>query len=188
MKNYSKLSLVALVAGSFLGLSPVARALIPAELYTYVFTADPGYTTAFNGSTITIEDKLGDYSLVDWDLFDGASVLTQANSSQTSVFFSADPSAFIGTFSVDDPAWLFLSSTGPLSYYEEAEYEGSDSMLDSSYTTNTVLSVAIDPPGGWAGSGSGVPDAANTFGLLLAGAGAMGIIRRRMAAGLPGRR
>jgi hypothetical protein len=182
MKLLIKLTWVAFISSSFLGLSPAARAIFiivnkPVD-YTYEFTAAAGHSTEYNGSTITIQDNGGIYSYAGWDLTDGTSVDTPQNSTMEAGFYpvtinSANASGFMGQFNVEGVA---------------SEFYGRDTLIHSPLDALASFEngvPVVDPPGTW--TYVPAPDATNTFGLLLAGVCSLGVWRSRLAGRLSGR-
>jgi len=167
----TKLTVLLAVAG-FLGLASVTHALVvvpfPAE--TYVFEAAPGYTTAFNGSMITIDGyPAGPYPwepgasyVIGYDFVD-TDVSPTAYSSGTVLndnITSFDTSGWVGDFTVDVGSGITFDATG--------------TSLDE-YSAG----AAVDPPGTW----TYVPDASATFPLLLGGLAALAGLRQKLSPG-----
>jgi hypothetical protein len=144
---------IALAVSGFLGLASLAHAMLvsPVSPDTYVFEAAPGYTTAFNGSTITIaEFPAGPYPWEPaWDAVIGYDFIdTDLNPTTYSsdivpynTVTSYDTTGWVGEFDVDVGNGVTFDATG--------------TSLDASF--------APDPPGTW----TYVPDASSTFPMLL---------------------
>jgi hypothetical protein len=160
MKLFTIPAITAAVCALTLATAPKASALIVA--FEYTFTADPGQSTAFNGSTIIL--RPGFYNegidLVGWNLVDSAipgfQPLTINNSSVTAEnFFDDSTTTWDGTFTISGSGAIF----------DGANADGVGS-LDEIF--------AGDPPGTWSPlASSPVPDVTNSAALLT---GALGIL------------
>jgi hypothetical protein len=143
---------IALAVSGFLGLGSLAHAFIvitPASPDTYVFEAAPGYTTAFNGSTITIaEYPAGPYT---WDAVTAYDFIDTDLSPTT---YSSDNVGYGLVTSYDTTGWVgdFQVTVAP-----DVTFEATGTSMD------LIGSVSVDPPGTW----NYVPDASSTFPMLL---------------------
>jgi hypothetical protein len=150
---------VSLAVSGLLGLASLAQAVVvlPVSPDTYVFEAAPGYTTAFNGSTITVaEFPAGPYpwepasdSVIGYDFVD--TDLNPATYSSDIVPYntvtSYDTSGWVGDFQVNVAPGVTFEATG--------------SSMD---LINPALpEINLDPPGTW----TYVPDVSSTLPLLL---------------------
>ena len=150
---------VALAIAGLLGLGGMAHAVVvePVSPDTYVFEAAPGYTTAFNGSTITIaefpagpwpwepaSDAVIGYDFVDTDL---NPTTYSSDIVPYNTVTSYDTTGWVGEFDVDVGNGVTFDATG--------------TSMDE-YPTGSAV-VGGDPPGTW----TYVPDASSTFPMLL---------------------
>jgi len=147
---------VALAVSGLLGLASRGHArIVPAIVSpdTYVFEAAPGYTNAFNGSTITIAEFTYDQSHT-WDAVSaydfvdtGLNPTTYSGSDifGSSLVTSYDMSGWVGEFDVNVGSGVTFEAIGGPGI----------SSMDATF--------AADPPGTW----TYVPDASSTCRLLL---------------------
>ncbi len=161
-----------IIFGLFVGAAFSASAIVAPTYFTYTFEASAGQPVALNGSTITIEDNLGTFSLSDWNLTDTDPVdLTSANSY---VWFnninSADTSGWGQSFEVVPNG---QSYGDPYSFYG-SDFPGG-SLADIHSLGITTLS------GTWQYTPVGVPDGGATLGLLGLGLAGLFALRRRFA-------
>jgi VPDSG-CTERM motif len=163
--------LILAIAGLSLGSIEVTQA-IQINTITYVFTATPGtpgYTNAFDGSSVTI--LLSNDTVTSWNLIDeGVATANPGNSSvnAATAITSADDITFTGHFQIDGPfvfTWLGNSS--------EALGTGD-------------LTLVGDPMGKWNGPAgpAGVPDSGATVELLGLALAAVALCRRWATASL----
>ncbi|MGP8198760.1 MAG: hypothetical protein ACLQU4_04575 [Limisphaerales bacterium] len=151
--------MLALTVSGFIGVASVAHAVIvfPVSPDTYVFEAAPGYTTAFNGSTITIaEFPAGPYPWEPaWDSVIGFDFIDTDLNPTT---YSGDLVPYNVVTSYDATGWVgdFQVNVAP-----EVTFEATGSSLD--LIDASLPSISLDPPGTW----TNVPDASSTFPLLL---------------------
>lgn len=146
----------ALAVSGFLGLASLGHAVVVSlsSPDTYIFTAAPGYTTAFNGSTLTIAtvtggggnfigDDITAYNFIDTDL----NPTTYGSDNVYSPITSYDTTGWVGEFVLDVGSGVTFDATGT----SMDEYSGDTAVAGG------------DPPGTW----TMVPDASSTFPLLL---------------------
>ena len=148
---------VALAVAGLLGLGGMVHAVVvePVSPDTYVFEAAPGYTTAFNGSTITIaefpagpwpwepaSDAVIGYDFVDTDL---NPTTYSSDIVPYNTVTSYDTTGWVGEFDVDVGNGVTFEAIG------------------GPGTSSLDVSFAPDPPGTW----TYVPDASSTFPMLL---------------------
>ena len=150
---------VALAVSGLLGLASRGHArIVPAIVSpdTYVFEAAPGYTNAFNGSTITIAEFTYDQSHT-WDAVSaydfvdtGLNPTTYSGSDifGSSLVTSYDMSGWVGEFDVDVGSGVTFDAIGG---------PGTSSMSETT--------LALDPSA--SGTWTYVPDASGTFPMLL---------------------
>jgi hypothetical protein len=142
----TKLTIVLGIAG-LLGSSSAVQA----QTDTYIFTAAPDYTTAFNGSTITIDGTgagVTAFSFYDVDFspvpYSGPGLVVDNN------ILSYNTTGWTGEFTIiPDPSFIF-GATG--------------TSMDGGFTSPPLL---VDPPGTWANINVSAPDASSTFPLLM---------------------
>ena len=187
MKMSGKWAL-AVVSSSVLVLGGVVRA---DTYYTYRFDAAYNstypsvYSPDFNGSTLTVDATTGLW--VGWDLTDGTytldSSLTAATATATQGALivypgpvAADASGFLGYVAI-----FGITGSGVILEFLSDDLGPSfhgPSVDSYTYSLNSV-SPSVETYGNW----TPVPDAANTFELLMGCAGVLGVCRRRMGAG-----
>jgi hypothetical protein len=153
---------VALAVSGFLGLAGMAHAVIvfPLPPDTYVFEAAPGYTTAFNGSTITIDGYpagpwpwepsfyfVSAYDFIDTDLNPTTYTSDGSGSVLVNSVTNYDTTGWVGDFQVNVAPDVTFEATG--------------SSMD--LISANLPPVNLDPPGTW----TYVPDASSTFPMLL---------------------
>ena len=149
-KSSVTIALIAVAAKS-------AFAVLPPQ--TYTFTADPGQTTVYNGSTIELQGTTPTtgITLIDWNLLGwSGGTVTPSNSFPSSESFTFyDPSTFYGSFDISG-----FSSFG-------------DFFFGSNSVSGGFLQVLGDPAGKWTAPGAArVPDtgsAVQLFGIALGG-------------------
>ena len=155
------ISLVALAARTASAITPVTP---PPQ--TYMFTADPDFTTVYNGSTITLQgtSSTTGIALVDWNLLSSSSPtsVNKTNSNVTSQAFSFyDSSTFYGSFEI----------TG---FAPGEVFDGSNDAINGGF-----LQRSADPPGVWnAVPAAGVPDSGSALQLLGIAFGGLAAARR----------
>jgi hypothetical protein len=157
--KFAKLNAAFVLTGLLAGLGTSAHATIVAPI-TYVFTAAQGQSTNFNGSTITI-DGIGENGISSFDFFDNGAKFTSGSALSESIT-NYSSAGWDGSFTF---------AVGP-------EGEGFRAVGSADFGVGDSLSVTADPPGNWNAVVPGVPDAASTFELLLAGMGAIGVYHR----------
>jgi hypothetical protein len=146
--------------------APGANALIVDD--GFVFEANPGQPTDFNGSIIILKDQIYGQGvfLLNWDLVDSAVPgfvpLTLNNSVvETQSFTSDSLTTWDGSFTITN---------------SEASFFGTN------FPGSGVLDATIDPKGKWIPLGaSATPDGGNSVGLLAAALGVLGLARRFVA-------
>jgi hypothetical protein len=151
---------VALAVAGLLGLGGMVHAVVvePVSPDTYVFEAAPGYTTAFNGSTITIaefpagpwpwepaSDAVIAYDFVDTDL---NPTTYSSDLVPDNTVTSYDTTGWVGEFDVDVGSGVTFDAIGG---------PGTSSMSETT--------LALDPSA--SGTWTYVPDASGTFPMLL---------------------
>jgi hypothetical protein len=158
----------------------IATTIVGRE-YTYVFTAGPEQSTAYNGSTISIQDL----NIVSWNVFgdpngglktgDGSFV------SSNGVSFY-DPNTWAGSFTISGasaPGTFGVSTFfGTLSYSGTNTNSGgfTPGSLNSTFTGGT----GTDPGGTWRPVSA--PDSGTTFALFAIACGGLGLYCRRARA------
>lgn len=152
-KNHlSKLVLAVAATGLLLATSSFA------QTFTYSFTGSNGYSTDLNGTTITIQDNAGIYTVTAFDFIDtgeSGSPFTSNTGTETTVITSATTSGWVGIFEADG-----LGGT------DLAGLDTSDGLQDNLSEVN-VSGLSTDAPGNWSYVNSTAPDASSTFVLLL---------------------
>jgi len=147
--DYMKLTnlTVALGVAGLLALGGVAHAFIAVSpTDTYEFTAAPGYTNAFNGSTITINGAgVTAFSFYDREISPTPFTTPIAVFDNNITFY--DRTGWWGEFTVGPDFPYVFDATG--------------NSMDEYVFAPAV--VGADPPGTW----TYVPDASSTFTLLL---------------------
>ena len=156
------LGLAAKTASAFTPVTPPPQ--------TYMFTANPGETTIYNGSTIELQgtSSTTGIALLDWNLLGwSGGPVTPGNSAVGFQNFSFyDPSTFYGSFDING-----FSSFGDFFF-------GSNDAVNGGF-----LQVEGDPPGVWSAAPvAGVPDAGSAFQLLAIALGGLAAARRWVGA------
>lgn len=125
-----------------------------AQTYTYSFTGSNGYPTDLNGTTITIQDNAGTYTVTAFNFKDigvSGSPFNSSTGPQTADITSATTLGWVGSF---DAVGLGNTDLAGLDY--------SDGLQDNQSYVD-VSGPATFAPGNW----SYVPDASSTLVLLL---------------------
>jgi hypothetical protein len=153
MKN-TKLTIALAISGLLIGLNSAKAFIVVSPTYTYEFEAAASEPTVFNGSTITIDGTgagVTAFSFYDTDL--SSSPFTTAEATGVNAITSYDATGWTGEFEVGPEFPYVFDATG-------------DSMDEFS-----VLDIEADPfaNGVWYNAAAGVPDASNTFLMLLGG-------------------
>ncbi|HEY3861069.1 MAG TPA: hypothetical protein VGO59_04210 [Verrucomicrobiae bacterium] len=165
---------------------------------SFSFTADPGQPTVLNGSTFTVNEF--DNSVVAWDIIDFTSVpsigsdigfgldsafsagshndiLSAPGAILNPTITSTSSDGFAGTFA----AFSFVYPQGFLDFITPNSLSDEFVLWPAVNDGDLPLIIGHNIPGTWTDprTPAVAPDAANTFTLLLAGAGAAGILRHR---------
>ncbi|MGO8700549.1 MAG: hypothetical protein ACLQVY_22900 [Limisphaerales bacterium] len=129
-----------------------------AQTFTYSFTGSNGYSTDLNGTTITIQDNAGAYTVTAFDFIDtgvAGSPFNSSTGSQIADITSATTSGWVGSFEA-----FGLGGT------DLAGLDCSDGLQDNLSNVG-VTGPATAAPGNWSYVISTAPDASSTFVLLL---------------------
>jgi hypothetical protein len=148
----SKLMLAIAASGLFLATSSFG------QTYTYSFTASPGQSPDLNGSTITIQDNNGTYTVTAFDFIDTpvpGSPFTFSTAGFDADIFSATTSGWDGGFAADD-----LGGIGLLGV------DNSDGLQDGNSHVS-VSGLATSAAGNWSYVTPTVPEASSTLVLLF---------------------
>ena len=149
--------------------------------YTYIFTAGPEETTAYDGSTISIQD----FNIVGWNLFgdpNGGLKTGDGSFVSSETISSYDQNNWTGSFTITSAgatgAFSLSSSFGTLSYSGTNTNSGGfdPGSLDSSFSGTG----AADPGGTWRPVAA--PDSGGTFVLLAIACAGLGLCRHRARA------
>lgn len=150
-----------------------------AQTFTYSFTGSNGYSTDLNGSTITIQNNSGVYTVTAFDFIDTGEIgspFTYNTGEEVTDITSATTSGWVGEFDA------YRLNGGLL-----GGFASSDGLQDNqSYLEVTGLFTSA--PGNWSYVTPTVPDASNTFILLLGVLGLTALGARRFCLQPPGLR
>jgi len=164
----TKLAVTMVLIVSAVGTASAAPVAVSPGPVTYRFTAGPDETTAYDGSTITLNgtSSFTDITMTDWNLVGFGGPATRFNSGPPSTDFSFyDASTFNGSFN------LFVPGTG---YTFEGSNSTAGGFLESfNFTT-------ADPPGMWAPVAA--PDTGSAIELLAIALAGLVVSRRWLVA------
>jgi hypothetical protein len=149
MNLTNNLKITALICGLLVGTALTATSSVvigpPPTGYTYLFNPIDGGDWAV-GSTITIQDSGGSYSVVGWDLLDSDPFnLTPGNSFLSgSDILSADGTGWSGSFDVQDASGdSFSSTTGT----DISAYDAGNGNSDLGFGSWTPLNASVPDAG-----------------------------------------
>jgi hypothetical protein len=158
---------VAIGMAGLLGVASMAHAytIVPEPTDTYTFTAAKGFSTDFNGSTITIDGK-GPGGVSSFSFFDSALSSTPYTSGdiKADLILAYGSLGWAGVFDVSIPLGVEPALVG------DSKIEKSDSLQFTATGISLDAVTTYDPLalGIWTlDPAVGVPDAPNTFLLLL---------------------
>ena len=150
-----------------------------AQTFTYSFAGSNGFSTDLNGSTITIQDNSGVYTVTAYDIIDTGEIgspFTYNTAGQTMDITSATTSGWVGSFYEFSLNGTILAGIG-----------SSDGLQDNQSSLD-VSGLFTSAPGNWSYVTPTVPDASNTFILLLGVLGLTALGARRFCLQPPGLR